>query len=165
LWSLTILLLVVFRIARKRALGRKDPLVQQPMVQQPAFQWQTTPNFTTQVHHELLSQQIDTVFNALTALIEAERIKLKSLTSGALNGNEPIAEPSPTMAEPPPQKHQPPPEQQQDMGVTVEQFSRQGLSREQIASHLGMSQSEVALASRMLAKQSVRQSARLNAVA
>ena len=61
LWSLTILLLVLFRIARKRALRRQDPVLQQTANQRPPS------NFNTQMHQELLSQQIDTVFNALSA--------------------------------------------------------------------------------------------------
>lgn len=160
LWGLTIILFVLFRVARRRALHRKDSEFHQM-----AYQGQATASFNSQMHNELLSQQVDTVFNAMSTVIATERLKLKALLGYPACENERVVVPTLQSVEPTPMACPAPTIDDEDMGSLVAQLAGQGLNQEQIAGQLGVSQSEVALASRMMARQVTREPARLNAVA
>ena len=68
---LVFILMLRLRRGRNRQQHYEHAAVSPPLVQ--------SDRFTGQIHQEMLSQQIDAVFKALTQVIEAERVKLKAL--------------------------------------------------------------------------------------
>lgn len=118
-------------------------------------------------HSDLLRMQVDTIFNGLNAIIETERLKINSL----LNPNNNIlfetkegqAE---TPKEIPVQETQNPPQPDEP---TLEQqmvnIVSSGEDIEEIASELGLSQTEIDLAMRMRSSRESNQGRKLEAVA
>ena len=99
-----------------------------------------------QFQHNLVGQQIDAVFNGLAALIETERIKLKSLIRPMTSFT--IGEPAAVNAHPDameaPSEIDPP--QVSAIGQQVVQFAASGKKPNDIAHQLGISLAEVNLA-------------------
>ena len=170
LWALTVLLWIVFRMARKRALRSRN---EEP--QMSTDFWPNPTGFNTHIQQEMLSQQIDTVFRALSSLIEAERIKLHTLIGpGGYQGAYPAvrhhdAVETASMSKPPePENHHVPERRSyaSELGSTIAELSQQGLEQEDIARRLGLSRNEIRLASKMVSHNNrERESRRLNAVA
>lgn len=101
--------------------------------------------FGQQITHQAMTQQIDAVFNALVAVIETERIKLKTLMVHSMpdtSASEPTSNPLSveeqwtTLDD----------EETTDLSQNVLTMATDGMSPEQIAKKLGLSHNEVALA-------------------
>ncbi len=121
-----------------------------------------TPPF----RQDLLSMQIDAVFNGLNAIIESERIKINTLLSNG-TGLE--------TASVPPQRHPQPctirqPLEDADEQITnldeqIANLADCGGQLEEIADETGLSQAEVELALKMRSTRAEAQPRRLQAVA
>ncbi len=118
----------------------------------------TPVQFNNQVYKQIVEQQIDAVFNTLITVIESERLKLKALVGQpSLSSNmkmrvadtgsatekryEQIVEteepdPSTTSSE-------------LSLGQSIVAMSKKGMTAEQIARQLGLSQTEMSLALKM----------------
>ncbi len=132
--SLCLLMLVIGLLRRKRK-ERQRALTGIPPVSMPLF--------GRQIHQHVLAQQIDAIFNALTAIIEAERLKLKTL---ALN-SAPVADGSACLKNGRAAvENQKPHAADDDTGRAAVAMASDGISPEQIARVLGLSHREVALA-------------------
>jgi hypothetical protein len=109
-------------------------------------------HFSSHIHHQLLAQQIDAVFNALVAVIETERVKLKALAAHPLppQPESPLASREAKQGKPVvpagPLKEENHATAENSIGQRISSFVDQGLAPEEIARRLKMSQSEVALA-------------------
>ena len=100
--------------------------------------------FGEKIHYHILSQQIDAVFNALTAVIEAERTKLKALAFHSLP-----AAPAPPTPLAPEEGNRPKTISevgQGDIKQEIAACAADGLNADEIAHRLGISQAEVSLA-------------------
>lgn len=159
---LLLLSLGLLRTRRKRQILAGAP---RP-VENPA----SARSVTATIHRQLLEQQIDTVFDGLTALIEAERMKLHALIQYAMPTETvrasapavPAAEKqtaaSPTIAPVPD-------EQELPVAQQVLLLADEGLSAEEIAYRLGLSTMEVHIALKMHAGDTRAKGGRLEAVA
>jgi hypothetical protein len=109
--------------------------------------------FDGRVHQQLLEQQIDAVFNTLITIIETERVKLKALVGYSV----PSAEAAQTESlkyttryddSPMESNHliEPP---DRSLGLSIAAMSKKGMTAEQIARRLGLSESELSLAVKM----------------
>lgn len=135
--------------------------------------WPNPTGFSTHIQQEMLSQQIDTVFRALSSLIEAERIKLHHLIgNGGYQGEHHAVrhhDAVETAAISRPPENHPVPESRSyasELGHTIAELSQQGLGQEDIARRLGLSRNEIRLASKMVSHgNGKRENRRLNAVA
>lgn len=111
--------------------------------------------FDGHIHHELLEQQIDAVFNALSTVLETERIKLKALVNHAPPAavTPPPPRPSHHVAEAestsPPSNTPPRPAAEPTIAEQVAAMTEDGMTGIQIAKQLGLSQAEVTLAMKM----------------
>lgn len=165
LWTVSIALFFIFRLARQSALYRKDFNV--PVPETPYLPEQR--HFGAQVHQELLSQHIDTVFNSLVAVVEAERLKLKALIAFQPAAVQPPGETaaSRTAAAAPVAEDlsTTPAETDTDIGAVITRLCVQGLGHDEIARRLGLSRNEVLLAAKMNTGRKIRQRRRLSAVA
>lgn len=165
LWTVSIALFFIFRLARKRALRRRDFNV--PVSETPYMPEQR--HFGAQVHQELLSQHIDAVFNSLAAIVEAERLKLKALIAFQPAAVQPPAAttaPQPAAAVPAAEdRSAAPAETDSDIGAAIVRLSKQGLGHDEIARRLGLSRNEVLLAAKMNTGRETPQRRRLSAVA
>lgn len=115
----------------------------------------TPVQFNNQVYKQLVEQQIDAVFNTLITVIESERLKLKALVGNPAQIDNFQATPAPIetyrRAE---EKKSSPSEQataqaEQTLGQSIAALSKKGMTAEQIAGQLGLSQTEMALAVKM----------------
>lgn len=117
-------------------------------------------------HHDLLSLQIDAIFNGLNAIIETERIKINTLLgNGIALGTESVQL----------QQHQqsrpavPPLEKNKNEIPNIEEqiaiLADSGGQPAEIAEATGLSQAEVELAIKMRTTRTSRQHQRLEAVA
>jgi hypothetical protein len=116
-------------------------------------------------HHDLLSLQIDTIFNGLNAIIETERIKINTLLGNGSLGNESVQL----------QQHQQSRQALQPLGKNKNEIPNideqiailadSGGQPEQIAEATGLSQAEVELAIKMRTTRTSGQHPRLEAVA
>lgn len=114
----------------------------------------TPVQFNNQVYKQLVEQQIDAVFNTLITVIESERMKLKALVgnpaqpTGFSTANVPMQKTQRFDEE----AHNPTAEAEsnalsdQPLGQSIAALSKKGMTAEQIARQLGLSQSEMALA-------------------
>lgn len=155
LWLLLVLvglptlfgLVLTFRLIqkkRKAAFHRKDQSDRTDF----AF---LSNHFSSHIHHQLLAQQIDAVFNALVAVIETERVKLKALAAhplpqqpeGILAGRDTQQRKPVVPAGPLKETHA---AAENSISRRISSFLDQGLTPEEIARRLNLSQSEVALA-------------------
>jgi hypothetical protein len=115
---------------------------------------------------DLLSMQIDAVFNGLNAIIESERIKIHTLL-----GNGTGLEPAPVRSQRPPQPRticQPLETADEPIPNLDEQIANladSGEQPEEIADETGLSQAEVELALKMRSTRAAAQPRRLQAVA
>lgn len=122
----------------------------------------------SQFHNDLLSLQIDTIFNGINAIIETERIKIRSLlnASGHMDLNTagldktPCAIPEMEPRTAPEAKENGPSFEQQ-----IANYSASGHQPDDIANEMGMSQSEVELAMTMRSLREKPQDRKLVAVA
>ncbi len=108
--------------------------------------------FDERIQEQILEQQIDTVFNGLLALIETERRKLKILMHHGLTLQEPSAAALPAavperIADDPPS----PGQSAAHPAQSVADLARKGMSQNDIARHMDMSQNEIRLALKMSA--------------
>jgi hypothetical protein len=115
---------------------------------------------------DLLSMQIDAVFNGLSAIIESERIKMNSLLS-----NEAGLEAAPVRPQPhlqprtPCQPLETADEPSPSLDEQIANLAGCGEQPEQIADETGLSQAEVELALKMRSTRAAAQPRRLQAVA
>ena len=150
----TCLFMLVFRLWRQKS-KRKALLKKQAepvKAPQPApAAADTSVDFTEQINRQVLSQHIDAVFNALIAVIETERIKLKAL-SGRLSTREVLSMTRDVSAAPATQQDRKTVEAPSDansLGRSIADLAAQGLGAEEIARRMGLSKNEVALAIHM----------------
>lgn len=120
-------------------------------------------------HSDLLRMQVDTIFNGLNAIIETERIKINALLSP--NNNilfETKGTPVETKKEMVSQETQDRPETK-SVEPTLEQqmvnIVSSGEDLDEIATELGLSQTEIDLAMRMRSSKASNQGRKLEAVA
>lgn len=173
LWMISIALFFIFRLAKRKALRRRDF----DNHFQESVYWPEQNHFGARVHQELLSQHIDAVFNSLAAVVEAERLKLKALIAfqpprtEASDRFEPVSTsptPHPDAAPAPVRKsesreHAP---ENSDIMATIIRLANQGVGHDEIARQLGISRNEVLLAAKMTSgRNSSPRSRRLSAVA
>lgn len=161
------LLALVVRLMRLRKRKKNQMTAQAQPVAPAAFQ-----GFDDQVHQQIITQQIDAVFNALFAIIETERIKLKALVTHTYD-QESSSTPLPvapelkdpaetrTVVEKPVQ----PSRDRQMARPTVASLAEDGLTPDEIAEHLGYSKAEVALALKMNAARNGQVGRKMRAVA
>jgi hypothetical protein len=169
LWTASIALFFIFRFFGKNNLHRGDFA---PPVREPAY-WPEPRRFGAQVQHEMLCQHIDAVFNSLSDVVEAERMKLKALIayhsprSDEENHSE-TAPPPEYASEPASVEEDTPRASSEDMDITadIHQLARQGMGHAEIARQLGISRNEVVLATKMISSRgAVSRTRRLSAVA
>jgi hypothetical protein len=138
--SLCLLMLVVGLLRRKRKERRLRAGLSATLPAAPKV-------FGQNIHQHILVQQIDSIFNALVAVIEAERVKLKALAMNAsfqvMSAQNP-ARPVQIAAQESSEN-----ETDEDLGQTAVAMASDGMPAEQIARVLGLSQHEVALALKM----------------
>jgi hypothetical protein len=117
-------------------------------------------------HHDLLSLQIDAVFNGLNAIIETERIKINMLLDNAVAlGSDPAhlhayRQPRTDLQAPAKNRGEGP-----DLDEHIADLADAGEQPEEIADVMGLSRTEVELALKMRANRQQRQQRRLEAVA
>lgn len=131
----------------------------------PPIQSMTTPSgFSASIHHQILIQQIDNVFNALSAVIETERIKLKALIDHGpfpeIRSSSDTRTPQQRSNDSPEPNHS-----REGMVADVLALSHQGIAPEEIARQLAISFNEVMLVIKMNAPNGNKRRARLEAVA
>lgn len=119
-----------------------------------------------QFHSDLLSMQIDAVFNGLNAIIDTERIKIRTLLkNNGVMGLEMDNRPPDV----PPARKNPPSDITRSEKPTLEQqiatFADSGDEADMIADELGLSQAEVDLALKMRSSRDSIQSGKWRAVA
>lgn len=132
----------------------------------------TPIQFNNQVYKQLVEQQIDAVFNTLITVIESERLKLKALV-----GNPAQATDLPTASSMPIQTAQHVDEEtfnpteesnalsDQSLGQSIAALSKKGMTAEQIARQLGLTQSEMHLAVKMNNRRKIGMGNRVRAIA
>lgn len=117
--------------------------------------------------NELLSYQIDAVFNGLNAIIDTERIKVRTL----LQNNDPMEYKMDYQKRevPAPMENSPAPEEPNHQMVSLEQriakMSESGGEADEIANEMGLSQAEVDLALKMRSSRVPGHQGKLHAVA
>lgn len=152
--------LALLRRSRKSNLRAASPEEASPSVQPP---WASIPQF----QQNLFSLQIDAVFDGLTALINAERIKLKSLLGQSstsefcTTGQQ---ESGPDQSDDRMDEHVPE-EKKADINQQIAQIAASGTRPAGIANQLGISLAEVELAMKMQAGRRVSAAGKLEAVA
>lgn len=118
----------------------------------------------TQFQQDLLALQIDTIFNGLVALIETERLKVKSLLDHSISHPNAASNEQSAFQETL-QWQQDCEEEDMDIGRRIVECSESGMKPGEIARQLGISQAEVSLALKMLGKLSRSGPQKLEAVA
>lgn len=127
--------------------------------------------FDDRIHRQVLVQQVDAVFDVLTTLIETERCKLKALVNHAMPVTEAVAEshPAPALAERTVEasRRDVPAAQTADVSIpqNICNLAESGMAAAEIAQHLGVSLSEVALALKMKAGRNTHVGRKVMAVA
>ena len=111
--------------------------------------------FGVHVHRQLLEQHVDSAFSALSALLEAERAKLNTLMKYSYTGSA-----SGAITEDNSAAYQTQPSEEFEttdtpIGQRISTLMTQGMATEQIARHLGISQTEVLLAQKMNCRRSL----------
>jgi hypothetical protein len=175
LWMISIMLFFIFRLARRKALRRREIDHHIQHIHEPAY-WPGQNHFGAQVHQELLYQHIDAVFNSLSAVVEAERLKLKALIAFQPHRTETREKQAPVptcpvtdhMPESAPvrknesREHAP---EDSDLKATIIRLSNLGVGNDEIARQLGISRNEVLLATKMTSgRNTLSRSGRLSAV-
>ncbi|KJS30380.1 MAG: hypothetical protein VR64_16970 [Desulfatitalea sp. BRH_c12] len=109
--------------------------------------------FSVQIHQQILEQQIDAVFNALGTIMETERVKLKVLVKHSWPAFDvnPVSKISPVETVAPLSAAEEDPPESLPSSPSISGLKAEGLTSEEIARHLGLSHSEVALALKMKA--------------
>ena len=114
--------------------------------------------FGVHVHRQLLEQHVDSAFSALSALLEAERAKLNALMkySYTVSASGAITEDNGAACKTQPFEDF----ETTDLPISqqISTLMTQGMATEQIARHLGISQTEVALAQKMNCRRSLSDS-------
>lgn len=150
--ALILILLCVRLITKKR---RRESLVAAGTT--PEVASVAPMAFNDRIHHQVLIQQVDAVFDVLTTLIETERCKLKALVNHAMPMTEPVAEThtAPALIEKEEEvaRRDVPAPQVTDLSIaqSISNLAEEGLPAGEIAQHLGVSLSEVTLALKMKA--------------
>ncbi len=127
--------------------------------------------FDDRIHRQVLVQQVDAVFDVLTTLIETERYKLKTLVNHAMPVTEAVAEahPAPALVERTVEvsRRDVPAAQMAEVSITqnISNLAEEGMAAAEIAQHLGVSLSEVALALKMKAGRNAHVGRKVMAVA
>lgn len=93
-------------------------------------------------NHDLNALQIDTVFNTLAAMVETERIKLKTLLCPTMN---PVSAPLPDSSSAVPEATKPDSDETKGIRQQIAQRAASGESTSVIANALGISCNEVEL--------------------
>ncbi|MDA8138544.1 MAG: hypothetical protein M0036_07790 [Desulfobacteraceae bacterium] len=160
-----LLALLVIRLLRVKH-RRKPQRSTQPV---PSQQDKFINHFSGQMHHEIMEQQIDAVFNALATVLETERIKLKALVTHALPAMALPTKPIITSIQSPAVRLSADYEPVQPAETTIAQqiagMVKDGMSSEEIAKHLGISQAEITLAMKMNAGRVGETGGKLRAIA
>lgn len=176
LWMISITLFFIFRFAKRKALRRKDIDHHIRHIHEPAY-WPEQNHFGAQVHQELICQHIDAVFNSLSAVVEAERLKLKALIAfqphltetGEKQAPVPTSSALDHTSESAPARENEAREnapEDSDIKATIIRLANLGVGNDEIARQLGISRNEVRLATKMtLGRNSTPRSRRLSAVA
>jgi len=120
---------------------------------------------SNQFQQNLICLQIDAVFNGLTALIDTERIKLKSLLGHLASPDLPVAQPSRTDPIKANEPHDRPGEQSANITQQIVQFAASGEKPAGIANQMGISLAEVELAMKMQTTRRPAAGRKLEAVA
>lgn len=167
IWALiafVVLLVVTSAVLslRRRVKKKKDRTNKTETPPAPSM---TMPSgFSENIHHQILLQQIDNVFNALSAVIETERIKLKALID---HGPFPeMRSPShvKTVQQPADCAHESD-NSGKEMVSDILTLSQQGMPPEEIARRLSVSFNEVMLAIKINGGGGDKPRTRLEAVA
>lgn len=161
-----LLVMLVFRLLRLRR-RKKQPIAAER--QRPV----ATPGrtgFNDQVQQQILTQQIDAVFDALFTIIESERIKLKALVGHSYGPEGQIRndrfEPNNSKSEAYENMDDKPASKVREKSrPTVVSLAGDGLTPDEIALHLGLSKAEVALALKMNAARNGHVGRKMRAVA
>ncbi len=122
----------------------------------------------SEFHQDLLALQIDTIFNGLVAIIETERLKVKSLLDHSIIQNKDSKiKPSDLKEEIQWEEmdEDDDNDDNMDIGQRIVECSVSGMNPGEIARQLGISQAEVALAMKMLGNSSQQAPRKLEAVA
>lgn len=118
-------------------------------------------------HNDLFSKQIDTIFNGLNAIIETERVKIKTLLNhspGMSLVNEKNIDDPPVHIEQKPKKIIPD-DGQSSLGQQIVSSATSGEKFEDIVDELGLSEAEVELAMKMRSSRDKKRGCKLEAVA
>ncbi len=119
----------------------------------------------SEFHQDLLALQIDTIFNGLVAIIETERLKVKSLLDHSITLNTDSKIKPPDLREEIQWEAGDEDDDNTDIGQRIVECSVSGMNPGEIAHQLGISQAEVALAMKMLGSSSQQAPRKLEAVA
>jgi hypothetical protein len=130
-----ILLMLVLRLIRLKRKRQSMSAVTTAMAPE---------RFGEYIHQQVLSQQIDAIFNALAAIIEAERIKLKALILHSFPEQSRFSSPVPCLHKKSTEIEAA--EKEPMMGQSIVELADEGLRPDDIARKLGISKNEVALA-------------------
>jgi plasmid maintenance system antidote protein VapI len=149
-----LLLMLVLRLLR---LKRKRQSIQPTITAKPP------ERFGEFIQQQVMSQQIDAIFNALAAVIEAERIKLKALILHSFPGQSQPPSSTSCMHEKSASFKEN--EKEPTVGQSIVELADEGIRADEIARKLGISKNEVALAIKMNRGASEPKRARLEAVA
>jgi hypothetical protein len=159
-----VVLITAFAALLIRRHIRKHKVRMPPAESPPAQSMPSPSGFSTSIHHQILIQQIDNVFNALSAVIETERTKLKALIG---HGPFPEMRSSTDLQMPQQLSNDSPEAHHSGDGVVADvvRLSHQGVPPEEIARQLAISFNEVMLAIKMNTSNGNKGRARLEAVA
>lgn len=166
--------LVAFKMSRKRKAKKEMPRIRLETAAD-------TATFGHEMYQQLLEQQIDTIFQSLSTLIESECVKLKAVARSwsmaaqeartlppeeRAKATDPISIATPLTA---PQPKQPPDmlKRKDDLGEIISSCVEMRMTPEEIAKKLNLSLFEVSLAMRMrgVSKKVQKPADRLEAVA
>jgi 4-hydroxy-L-threonine phosphate dehydrogenase PdxA len=106
-------------------------------------------SFGVHVQQQLLEQHVDSIFTAVSAALETERVKLKMLLTQPLPAAK--TEMAPAVLKNPGHTRslEEKSSDQAPLGKSISVLSAQGMTAGQIAQHLDISQMEIALAQKM----------------
>ena len=162
--ALAVLLIMAFAVLLIRRYIRKHKVRMVPSESPPTQSMASPSGFSANIHHHILMQQIDNVFNGLSTVIETERIKLKALIDHGpfpeMRSSSDIRTPQQSSIDSPEPHHS-----GEGVVADVVALSHQGVPPEEIARQLAISFTEVMLAIKMSSTNGNNKRARLEAVA
>jgi len=165
-----LLVMIVLRLLRLRR-SKKQSIA--PDRQRPSATV-SGAGFSGQLQQQILTQQIDAVFNALFTIIETERIKLKALVGHAYEREGQILGENFKLDNSEPEAYENIDEEtasltvsqiQENIRPTVVSMAQDGLTPDEIARHLSISRAEVALVLKMNAVRNGHVGRKMRAVA